>query len=263
MSAPLSLLLLCISAHACSGLVVPLTGPKPAVSLDGISLCRVSDGKQVNLGPALEPAKGKTLLVLGTHPADFNMIEYSQRVRTFWPQLKEKGVDRCMMVVNGEAPAINKLKELLDIPDEIELLADPTGETGRKFGVSRGFRPNDTSLPPALKLFLMATGLAFDWTLPSVILGYVGNPGGKREWIEAALQQGQLAGRWPAPLTLADDGAVLANQFDTTPLVGGWGVRPFELATLRLQNLIGVQFTHKDALKYSDARCLTQLGGCT
>ena len=139
-------------------------------------------------------------------------------------------------MVNGEAPAIFKLKEILDIPDAIELLADPTGESGRRFGVSRGFQPDNTSLPPAFKLFLMAIGLAFDWTLPSVISGYVGNPGGKREWIEAALKQGQLAGRWPAPLTLGQlDGEVLANKFDTTPLVGGWGIRPFELATLRLQ----------------------------
>jgi hypothetical protein len=28
------------------------------------------------------------------------------------------------------------------------------------------------------------------------------------------------------------------NAFDALPLVGGWGRRPLELATLRLQNLI-------------------------
>lgn len=54
----------------------------------------------------------------------------------------------------------------------------------------------------------------------------------------------------------------MANKFDDFPLVGGWGRRPLELATLRLQNLVDVQFKHWDALKPVDDRCLTQLGGC-
>ena len=45
--------------------------------------------------------------------------------------------------------------------------------------------------------------------------------------------------------------------------VSGWGVRPLELATLRLQNLLGVQFANWEALKPVDDRLLTQLGGCT
>ena len=43
----------------------------------------------------------------------------------------------------------------------------------------------------------------------------------------------------------------------------GWGRRPFELATLRLQNLVDIQIKHWDELKPVDDRCLTQLGGCT
>ena len=54
----------------------------------------------------------------------------------------------------------------------------------------------------------------------------------------------------------------MANKFDDFPLVGGWGRRPLELATLRLQNLVDVQFKHWDALKPVDDRCLTPLGGC-
>jgi hypothetical protein len=257
-------LVIYLCVHACAGLVVPLTGPKPATVLQGISLPRVSDGTEVNLGSALEPASGKTLLVLGTHAGDFNMVEYAQKVRHFLPQLKDKGIDRCMMVVNGEANTASKLADLLDLPPEIELLADPSGEAGRKFGVSRGFRPDDADLPPAAKLFFMGIGLGPPWmTLPAVMIGYFGNPGGRRDWIEGALKQGQLAGRWPAPLELGGSGEILGNKFDTTPLVAGWGVRPFELATLRLQNLIGVQLKHREALKYADDRCLTQLGGCT
>ena len=99
-----------------------------------------------------------------------------------------------------------------------------------------------------------------------MLSGYVGSPGGRRAWIEAALKQGQLAGRKPGPLPdildLSASGEVLGNKFDDFPLVGGWGVRPLELATLRLQNLVGVQMAHWDALKPDNLATLTQLGGC-
>ena len=98
-------------------------------------------------------------------------------------------------------------------------------------------------------------------TLPSVLIGYFGNPGGKRFWIEDSLKQGQEAGRWPTILDIDDDGSVVGNKFDNVPLLSGWGVRPFELATLRLQNLI-MQAEHWEDLKPGDPRCLTQLGGC-
>ena len=104
---------LCISA--CSGLVVPLPAARPAASLKGVSLPRAAGGEEVDLGAALESSTGKTMLVLGTFAADFNMIEYAQRVRFFMPQLREKGVDRYLMVVNAEAPACQTLARLLDL----------------------------------------------------------------------------------------------------------------------------------------------------
>jgi len=247
-----------------SSLVVPLPAARPAVSLDGMALQRARDGEKVDLGRALASSSKKTLLVLGSYPGDFNTIEYCQLVRHFWPALKEKDVDRCMMVVNGEAPSCQKLAELLDLPAEVELFADPTGEAGRRFGVSGGFQPDNAALPPSLKLFAAGIGIGPPWgTLPAVLPGYFGDPYGKREWIETALKQGQLAGRWPSVLELAEDGSIVKNKFENFPIVGGsWGRRPLELATLRLQSLIGIQLKHRNELKHVDERCLTQLGGC-
>ena len=96
-----------------------------------------------------------------------------------------------------------------------------------------------------------------------MITGYIGNPSGKHEWIEHALAQGQRAGRWPnVALDLdAATGAVTRNAFDELPLVGGWGRRPLELATLRLQTMLGVSLARWDELQPTDERCLTQLGG--
>ena len=252
---------------AAAGLVVPLKATRPATTLKGISLLSARDeSTRVELGTALTETKSKALLILGTHAADFNTVEYAQRLRAFWPQLQSKGVERALMVINGEANQCMKLAELLDLPAGIELLADPTGEAGRRFGCSGGFRPEDTGLSPFAKLFVMGIfgGPGAWYTLPAVLVGYFGNPGGSRAWMEVALKQGQAAGRWPSTvIDVAPDGAILGNKFDDTPLVSGWGVRPFELATLRLQNLIGVQGQHWDALKPADPRCLTQLGGCT
>eukprot|EP00308_Calcidiscus_leptoporus_P001740 CAMPEP_0119377884 /NCGR_PEP_ID=MMETSP1334-20130426/47133_1 /TAXON_ID=127549 /ORGANISM="Calcidiscus leptoporus, Strain RCC1130" /LENGTH=296 /DNA_ID=CAMNT_0007396937 /DNA_START=83 /DNA_END=973 /DNA_ORIENTATION=+ len=254
---------------ACFGLVIPLHAARPAVSLDGVVLPRVGDGEPVDLGAVLaETTHGRTMLVLGTHAADFNACEYAQRLSAYWGELRDNGIDRCMMVLNGPPSACTKLRELLELPAELELLADPTGEAGRRFGVSRGWRPTDTRLSPQLKLFVVGIGLGPPWgTLPAVLSGYVGSPNGSRGWIEAALKQGQLAGRKPGPLPdileLAADGSIVRNKFDNFPLFGGWGRRPLELATLRLQNLVGIQATHWEALKPVDERCLTQLGGCT
>merc|ERR1719253_1436667 len=73
----------------CLALVVPITAANPAKSLQGITLSRVADGTEIDLGDALAgttatgdaAASEMTMLILGTHPADFNMIEYCQRAQ--------------------------------------------------------------------------------------------------------------------------------------------------------------------------------------
>ena len=156
-----ALILLALGAAPCRGLVVPLSAARPAASLAGVELLRVGDGEKIDVGAALTQtaASEKTLLILGCHAGDFNTVEYVQRCRAFWPQLQAKGVSRCLIAVNGQASSCVTLGELLGLPDGVELLADPTGEAGRAFGVSRGWRPDDARVPPALKLFVVGVGL--------------------------------------------------------------------------------------------------------
>ena len=253
-----------IIALVCStgaALVVPLQPARPAQALD-IALPRVKDGASVHLGDALAATTdSKTLLCFGTHAADFNAIEYLQKIRFYLPRLRDAGVSRVACVLNADAAQCRTLAELLDVPDDVELFSDPTGEAGRKFGVSRGFRPDDDALSPYIKLFVVGIGLGPPWgTLLPVLRGYVGAPTGKRDWIQATMQQAQRAGRFPEPLELAADGSIAKNRFDDMPLVNDWGVRPFELATMRLQNLI-MQISRYGELGPKDPRCLTQLGG--
>eukprot|EP00548_Thalassiothrix_antarctica_P017628 CAMPEP_0194192704 /NCGR_PEP_ID=MMETSP0154-20130528/71733_1 /TAXON_ID=1049557 /ORGANISM="Thalassiothrix antarctica, Strain L6-D1" /LENGTH=308 /DNA_ID=CAMNT_0038916359 /DNA_START=57 /DNA_END=983 /DNA_ORIENTATION=+ len=256
----------------CDSLVIPLSTAKPAESLNGISLEKVNicasqgEFQSYDIGAELSSTEEgiKTMLVFGTHAGDFNTIEYMQKLRSSLPELQAKGIKRFLIVVNGKTGQCKMLAKLLDLPEEIELFADPTGEAGRKFGVSRGFRPDDESMPPFVKQFFSGIGIGPPWmTLPAVLPGYFGDPNGQRGWIETSLKQGQEAGRWPAVLEFDGKGNVIGNKFDNAPLVSDWGQRPFELATLRLQNLIGIQIKHWSELRPVDDRCLTQYGGCT
>ena len=47
-----------------------------------------------------------------------------------------------------------------------------------------------------------------------------------------------ITGTVPPQLDAA--GNVVSNKFTELPVVGGWGRRPLELATLRLQNMLGI-----------------------
>ena len=243
----------------------------------GRSVIRVRDGISIDLGEALAQQRQQTcLLVLGTYAADFNAIEYCQRLRHYLPSLKDKGVNKFSLILNASPSACISLAKQLDIPTEVEIYSDSTGSVGKEYGVSLGWRPDDSEMSPYLKLFGMLLGLGAWATLPSVISGYIGNPWQEQPWIESSLAQGQVAGRWPntalelEPTEQTGPGSsikIKTNQFDTLPLgLGKWGRRPLELATLRLQNMIGVSLKDWSTLKPTDdelkAGILTQLGGC-
>jgi AhpC/TSA antioxidant enzyme len=104
-------------------------------------------------------------------------------------------------------------------------------------------------------------------TLPAVIGGYIGNPFTPQPWIEDALAVGMKQGRWPDnALELAEDGSVMTNKFKELPYVGNWERRPLELATLRLQSMVGISLANWKELSPDqealDAGVLTQLGAC-
>jgi hypothetical protein len=244
----------------------------------------VATNEQINLSTYLQsPDANKSMIVFGTYAADFNAIEYVQRLRYYLPQLQAKGVDKIGLVLNCEAEAAKKLVTMLELETDattrktttaaidndvvVELFIDPKGESGRAFGVGTGWRPNDEEMSPYVKLFGMLFGLGAWATLPAVIGGYIGNPYYGQPWIEDALAIGQMKGRWPQALDMDEDtGEVAINKFTELPVVGSWERRPLELATLRLQNMVDISIKNwgelapkEDAL---EAGVLTQLGGC-
>jgi hypothetical protein len=225
-------------------------------------------GSTVDIGKWMQDGSSKSMLVFGTYAADFNNIEYAQRLRYYWPKLnQEKGIQKCAFLMNCRPDAAKHLAQLADLPDSIEIWVDNTGSAARAFGVQRGWLPDDKSISPYLKLFGMLWGLGAWATLPSVIGGYIGNPFTPQPWITDALKVGQEHGRcpWLKALTINEDGSA-RNQFDDLPLVGDWPRRPLELATLRLQSMMGISLEHWEQLKPDDEALqngvLTQLGGC-
>lgn len=147
------------------------------------------------------------------------------------------------------------------------MFVDNQGSVGKEWGVGRGWLPDETDVNPFLKLFGMLWGLGAWATLPAVIGGYIGNPFKPQRWIEDALAVGGRKGRWPDnALELDENGEVFVNKFSELPVVGSWPRRPLELATLRLQSMIGVSLKEWDKLAPNqealDAGVLTQLGGC-
>jgi len=241
--------------------------------LSGIRVSSVKGNGEIELTSFLKSGGDKAMLVFGTYAADFNAIEYVQRLRYYLPQLKERGITKIGLVLNCEADAAKTLVNMLDLKTDatsddttVELFVDPKGEAGRAFGVGTGWRPDDEEMSPYLKLFGMLFGLGAWATLPAVIGGYIGNPFFGQPWIEDAIAVGQIKGRWPnTALELDTSGEIKVNKFKELPYVGGWERRPLELATLRLQNMVDISIKNwkelaptEDALK---AGVLTQLGG--
>jgi hypothetical protein len=246
--------------------------------LAGITARSVKTQQNVDLSNFLSTPNSsdgsKIMLIMGTYAADFNAIEYAQRLRYYLPELKKKGVSKVGLILNCEEESAKALADLVDLPcdvssdDSVTLMVDPLGEAGRKFGVGQGWRPEDTVMSPYVKLFAMLWGLGAWATLPAVIGGYIGNPFTAQPWIEDAMAVGQKKGRWPDMALILDEesGCVTTNKFTELPVVGSWPRRPLELATLRLQNMMDISIKNwkelapnENALK---AGVLTQLGGC-
>ena len=169
--------------------------------LNGIGVKPLGGAASIDVGNILDK---KAAVVFGTYAADFNAIEYGQRLRHYAPKLKERGVESLHLILNADEAASEKFVELLGLEGVCEVYCDPTGAAGRAFGCGRGWLPDEDSLFDGQipinaygKLFGMLLGLGAWATLPAVIGGYLGNPWRAQPWIEDAMAQGSAKGRWP------------------------------------------------------------------
>ncbi|GMH98982.1 hypothetical protein TrST_g10981 [Triparma strigata] len=236
---------------------------RPFDGIEGLSNSATSD-PVTDLQSVLTTSDTKTLTIFSTYASDFNNIEYAQRLTHYLPLLQKKGVETFNMIINGSPEQCELFRELVGLPAEVNIISDPEGTCGKKFGVNLGWRSDDDSLSPYFKLYMMLFGFGAWATLPSVIGGYIGNPFSGQPWIETAMKINIQKNRFPTNGLVLDSSSneVVSNKFSELPIVGEWPRRPLELATLRLQNMIGISFQNWSELLPSNLNLLTQLGGC-
>jgi hypothetical protein len=113
----------------------------------------------------------------------------------------------------------------------IRLYTDSDGALQKALGCSLGFAP-DLNISPWIKMFDMIYGIGSPGTIQQVISGYTGSKNYRngRNWVIESILQGSASGKFPVLTEEAFQGkaALKPNGEDQE-------LRPFELATLRLQ----------------------------
>ncbi|CAL8466035.1 g5571 [Coccomyxa elongata] len=164
-----------------------------------------------------------------THFADLSSWELAQKLMKKLPELQARGV-KVVVIGLGSVGNARRFAEVLSFPLDL-LHADSTGAMYRALGFSQGFAPN-ANVSPYLKLLPMLMGIGSPGTIQEVLRGYIGDRSAKPVF----------------------EGSTPFN------ILGGGYQRPFELATLRLSNMIGI-LPKWSELCPPDEALLTQQGG--
>jgi len=173
----------------------------------------VESGEPVSLASLWsDEGKRRHVFLFLSHFGDLTSWEYAQKLRDKWDQI-EALADGVTVVGLGTAESGKKFAELLNFPSTF-LYADPDGSLYQELGFEQGFMP-DADMSPYFKLLPMLAGIGSPGTIQEVLRGYVGDRNAK-------------------PIF---ESGTLATLFN---VVGEGYQRPFELATLRLQNMVGI-----------------------
>jgi len=207
---------------------------------------RVSDGA---ISPVLDGCESspRQLVLVWSQLGDFDSLEYAWWLQREKESLQEQGL-AIRAVGIGDRGAGQQFCCYTGFPAD-RLFVDPTAELHRQLQLYSGLSlqlPGLANSPNAyLNLLLMCAGIGSPGTLAEVWRGYWGDR--------------------QAPQLIADDESVRATPLPPLRgsffnLAGGKGFqRPFELATLRLRNMMEVLSHWRNYVP--DATHLTQRGG--
>ncbi|EKX40635.1 hypothetical protein GUITHDRAFT_88647 [Guillardia theta CCMP2712] len=191
---------------------------------------RVKNVKTCEGADIVSPS-GRRLLVFLTHFGDLSSWEYARQLLHYMPLLHSRGV-KVMAIGIGSQEAGKKFADQLKFPEEL-LFFDPDASCAAELGFSAGFGRSSARdaqsnpLSPYLRLLPMLLGIGSPGTLGQVIYGYFGDRGYDPKWTVSHLRD-FATGSFPF---------VEPELFDR---LGSGYLRPFELATVRLQNMIGI-----------------------
>ncbi|MFO7629654.1 MAG: AhpC/TSA family protein [Prochlorococcaceae cyanobacterium] len=173
---------------------------------------------------AIAPGQRRLVVLLG-QLGDFDSLEYAQALAAALPQLEAAGIALLAIGLGNDAGA-ERFCHYTGLPRAC-LQVEATPELHQQLGLYGGLQ---TPLGPWPALLLMCAGIGSPGTLAEVLRGYSGD------------RQAPPRLAWPL--------------FD---LVGRGYQRPFELATVRLQNMVEVLGRWRTYVPSDDH--LTQRGG--
>jgi hypothetical protein len=207
---------------------------------------RVSDGAMVPVLPG-ELIAPYCLVAVLPQLGDFDSLEYAWWLQREAATLRQRNIT-VRAVGIGNRNAGQQFCRYTGFPAE-NLLVDPTADLHRQFGLYSGLSWQIPGLKPGqqawVNLMLMCAGIGSPGTLAEVFRGYRGD---RR-----------------APQLIDNDAKIEGTPLPTLRgsvfrWAGGEGFqRPFELATLRLQNMTEVLSHWRTYVP--DATYLTQRGG--
>jgi hypothetical protein len=174
--------------------------------------------------PALATGRRRLVVLMG-QLGDFDSLEYAQALAAALPRLEAAGIALLAVAIGNEAGA-ERFCRYTGLPRRC-LQVDATPELHRRLGLYPGLQ---TPLGPWPALLLMCAGIGSPGTLAEVLRGYSGDR--------------------QAPPRL---------QMPLFNLVGRGYLRPFELATVRLRNMVEVLGHWRTYVPTDDH--LTQRGG--
>eukprot|EP01041_Mallomonas_annulata_P006301 gene6301-12750_t len=203
-----------------------------------------TDGRPIKLSGIISPQR-VTLVSFLTHFADFNSWELTQRLRHDLKKMEDAGVN-VVCVGIGSSDAATEFCKLLDFPPD-KVYADETAACHRQLGFSSGPFPN-LPLSPIVKLGLMLGGIGSPGTINAVVGGYFGS----------SKRTSDGGGRFPTNALGKELSEIGSGAWDS---LGKTGLRPFELATLRLQNMMGGILDNWELLAPKNQNLVIQQGG--
>lgn len=174
---------------------------------------------------------GRRLIAFLTHFGDLSSWEYAQQLRLQIDDLKAQGVEVIAIGIGGEVAAKEFAKNTM-FPTDC-LYFDASAQCCAALGFEPGFGRSSVTdaqsngLSPYLRLLPMLLGIGSPGTLGKVIYGYFGDRSYDPKWTVETLKS-TATGSFPY---------VDPATFDA---LGDGYLRPFELATVRLQNMIGI-----------------------
>ena len=182
----------------------------------------------------------KCLIVLLGSFADFDSFEYAQQLSAQSNRLANYSVDLILIGIGSE-----KSKEFFCEFNNIDIknvFAVSNADLHKKLNMNAGF---DSKMPAIINLLIMCMGIKSRGTIKEVLRGYFGDKNAKSLF---AFDEDINLG----PLSL-----LKGNMFDI--FSKEQNLRPFELATRRLMNMIEILSNWKTYVP--DATFLAQRGG--